>query len=127
MARSLTQTGFGRRLIGWIAAYALVLHAVVAGAVATQLAAASHGGAGASFELCLAGPDGSSVPGHGQSQHENCAIHCLTIASGAPALLLAFWFLFPLHPRTPVRSLSLRRHDLLRRAGLGSRAPPLLA
>jgi len=45
--------GLVRRLIGWIAAYAFVLHAVFAGAVGVQIAA----NAAAPFELCLDLPD----------------------------------------------------------------------
>ena len=77
--------GFGRRLVGWIAAYAFVLHAVLAGAVATQLAAT------AGFELCVAGPagpDGTPV-GHGQSQHESCAIRSAARARAARAAVSA--------------------------------------
>jgi hypothetical protein len=113
---------WGRRLIGWIAAYALVLHAVLAGIVATQVAVASAATAG--FELCLAGADGAAIPAHGP-KHQDCAIHCLTIAGGVPALaLVLFALLFPL--RTPSRHVAFipsRAPQFLRRAGR-SRAPP---
>ena len=56
--------GFGRQLVGWIAAYAFVLHAVFAGIVATQLAVAAKA---AGFELCLTDPDGAPAPAHGQA------------------------------------------------------------
>jgi hypothetical protein len=123
MRNSRHRAHWGRRLIGWIAAYALVLHAVLAGIVATQLAVTSVATAG--FELCLTGADGAATPGHGPSQHQNCAIHCLTIAGGVPALaLVLFALLFPL--RTPSRHVAFipsRAPQFLRRAGR-SRAPP---
>ena len=78
---------FGRQLVGWIAAYAFVLHAVFAGIVATQLAVASAKTPG--FEICLTDPDGAPHAGHGQGQHENCAIHCATVAGAVPVLALA--------------------------------------
>ena len=114
-----------RRLIGWIAAYAFVLHVVFAGAVAAQLAA----GAGApGFEICLGDVDGAPMPGHGQkSQHESCAIHCAAFA-GAVALVLALIaLLFP--PRGASRAPHPVFHRLPNfscRAGR-SRAPPLPA
>ena len=114
----------GRQLIGWIAAYALVLQTIFAGAVATQLAAKSIGSAG--FELCL-DPDGAPVGGHGQAQHEGCAIHCFTLAGGLPLLALALLaLLFP--PRDRSRAVSLVAPGAFRfcRAGR-SRAPPLPA
>jgi hypothetical protein len=116
--------GAGRRLIGWIAAYALVLHAVLAGIVATQ-ASVSRAGAHA-FELCLTDPDGAALPG--QSQHEHCAIHCAA-AGAVPVLLLALLaVLFPVPAgRRLVALFPMASVDLLRRAGLGSRAPPLPA
>jgi hypothetical protein len=94
--------GLGSRLIGWAAAYALVLHAVLAGAVATQLAASATA---PDFEICLGDPDGAPMPGHGQTQHENCAIHCATVAGGLAALAVALIALIfrprsaPLAPR----------------------------
>ncbi len=121
-----TRSRFGRQLVGWIAAYAFVLHAAFAGMVATQFAIASAKTAG--FELCLTGPDGGALPGHTQGQHENCAIHCATVAGAVPILVLALLaLLFP--PRAPMRlrqPVFLRRIEYLRRAGL-SRAPPLPA
>ena len=51
--------GLGRQLVGWIAAYAFVLHAVFAGMVATKLAA---GKGAAGFELCITHPDGTPAP-----------------------------------------------------------------
>jgi hypothetical protein len=116
--------GLGYRLIGWIAAYALVLNAVLAGAVATQLAAKATGSS--AFELCL-GPDGAPATGHGQAQHEGCAIHCFTLAGALPLLAFALIaLLFP--PRAPAHVASLPAPGACRfcRAGR-SRAPPLPA
>jgi hypothetical protein len=118
--------GLGRRLIGWIAAYALVLQAVLAGIVATQALARANGAGAHGFELCLTDPDGSTLPG--QSRHENCAMHC-AVAGSVPALVLALVaLLFPmLLRRRAVFLFAADSFDLLRRAGLGSRAPPLPA
>lgn len=124
MARFRPRMGIGRRLIGWIAAYALILQAVLAGIVATQVAVSRAGVHG--FELCLSGPDGAARPG--QSQHENCAIHCAA-AGAVPALILALLaVLLPvLAGQRAVHFFPIGSFDLLRRAGLGSRAPPLPA
>ena len=118
------QFGAARRLIGWIAAYAFVLYAVLAGALATQFAVSAH----AAFEICLNDIDGVPSPGHTQGQHEDCAIHCATVAGAVPVLALAllqllFWSRVQLRPRQFIVS---RSHEYLRRAGL-SRAPPLPA
>jgi hypothetical protein len=124
VAQSRPRTGLGRRLIGWIAAYAFILQAVFAGMVATQ--ATASGTAAHSFELCLTDPEGTALPGH--IQHENCAIHC-AVAGSLPVLVLALVaLLFPLpHRQQCVPLFSAGRFDLLRRDGLGSRAPPLPA
>jgi hypothetical protein len=124
VTRFRPRMGLGPRLIGWVAAYALVLHAVLAGVVATELAARGAGTSG--FELCLTGPDGGALPGHSQSQHENCAIHCTTIAGNAAALAsAAVPLLFPSLAERPVVYFPwIASVDLLRRDGLGSRAPP---
>ena len=121
-----SRMGFGRRLIGWVAAYSFILHAVLAGIVATQAAARANGAGLHGFELCLTGADGAALPG--QSQHENCAIHC-AVAGSVPALVLALVaLLFPmLLRRRAVFLFAADSFDLLRRAGLGSRAPPLPA
>jgi hypothetical protein len=118
--------GLGRRLIGWIAVYALILQAVLAGIVATQALARANGAGAHGFELCLTDPDGNTLPG--QSQHENCAMHC-AVAGGLPALALVLLaLLLPLRVgRQTVDPFSLASIDFLRRAGLGSRAPPLPA
>ena len=116
--------GVGRRLIGWIAAYALVLHATFAGIVATQLAAtnlAAHG-----FEICLTDPAGKPVPAGNHTQHQSCAIHCNAAASSAPATdVAAAPVVFPVFAAADVfYSPQTAPFDLLRRDGLGSRAPP---
>jgi hypothetical protein len=124
VAQSRPRMGLGRRLIGWIAAYGFILQAVFAGMVATQVAAT--GTAAHSFELCLTGADDTALPGH--TQHENCAIHC-AVAGALPLLVLAVVaLLFPLRRRQQFVPLFSAGHfDRLRRAGLGSRAPPLPA
>ena len=117
---------FGRQLVGWIAAYALVLHAVFAGIVATQLAVTSAKTAG--FEICLTGHDGVPMSGHGQGQHENCAIHCATISGALPLLALAL-LAFVFAPRATLRPVPFvfsTPFEYLRRAWQ-SRAPPLPA
>ncbi len=124
---SRRQFGLGHRLVGWVAAYAFVLHALFAGILATQMAAANP--AVAAFELCLTGPDGGALPGHAQVQHENCAIHCGAAASGAPLLALAVLTLLLFPPRAVARFVQFvapTRSEYLCRAGQ-SRAPPLPA
>jgi heme A synthase len=116
----------GRRLIGWIAAYALVLQAMLAGIVATQALARANGAGAHGFELCLTDSDGSTLPG--QRQHENCAMHC-AVAGGLAALALALiaFIVFPPRRAPRVPPLVFRPTiDLLCRAGR-SRAPPLPA
>ena len=123
-----SQTRFGRQLVGWIAAYALVLHAAFAGMVATQLAVATASATTAGFEICLTGHDGAPISGHGQGQHENCAIHCTTVAGAVPVLALALLALV-FAPRTtsrPARLVFSGPFEYLRRAWQ-SRAPPLPA
>jgi hypothetical protein len=116
--------GFGRRLIGWIAAYAFVLHAVLAGALVAQFAATS-GAPG--FEICVSHPDGVPAPAQGQHQHDQCALHCAAVAGFAPLALALIALIFPLRP---VAYAPRRRFQpapsLLCRAGM-SRAPPLTA
>jgi hypothetical protein len=116
--------GLGRRLIGWVAAYAFVLHAVFAGMVATQLAA---GKGVAGFELCITHPDGTPAPAQGQHQHDHCALHCAAVVGFAALALALIALAFPLRPigYVPVRR-PYRAPRSLCRAGL-SRAPPLPA
>jgi hypothetical protein len=107
----------GRQLVGWIAAYALVLHAALAGVVAV-------GNGAPGFELCVAHPDGAPTPAQGQHQHEQCALHCAASLGPAAVALALIAFVFP--PRqmgyAPVRR-SCRASSFLCRAGR-SRAPP---
>jgi hypothetical protein len=114
-----------RQLIGWIAAYAFVLHAVFAGAIAAQLAVGANA---AGFEICLGDADGAPIPGHGQkSQHESCALHCVAYAGAAALVLALVALLFP--PRSaPATCHSVFRPliNFLCRAGQ-SRAPPFPA
>ncbi len=116
--------GQGRRLIGWIAAYAFVLHAVLAGAVAAQFAA---GTPTPGFELCLTHGDGAGAPAQSQHQHDQCALHCAASLGFAALALALIAVVFPLRP---VGYASIRRSrpapSFLCRAGL-SRAPPLPA
>ena len=114
--------GVGRRLIGWIAAYALVLQAALSGVLTTQLAAtkAAHG-----FEICVTDPDGAPVPAN-HTQHESCAIHCNAVAGGTPAVAPAVTAaLFPALAGAHIdHAIPAASFDRLRRDGLGSRAPP---
>jgi hypothetical protein len=122
----------GRRLAGWIAAYAFVLHAVLAGMVATQLAA---GKTAAGFELCVThrdgtrapAQDGMPAPAQGQHQHDQCALHCAAVAGFAALALALIALVFPLRPMgyTLIRR-AYPAPSFLCRAGL-SRAPPLPA
>jgi len=116
--------GLGRRLIGWIAAYAFVLHAVLAGAVVAQFAA---GAPTAAFEICVDHPDGATGPAQGQHQHDQCALHCAAAAGLTPLVLALIALIFPLRP---VAYTARARFHLAPtfscRAGL-SRAPPLMA
>ncbi|MEJ0078492.1 MAG: DUF2946 family protein [Alphaproteobacteria bacterium] len=116
--------GLGRRLIGWIAAYAFVLHAVLAGAVVAQLGAGS-GVPG--FEICVSHPDGAPAPAQGQHQHDQCALHCAAVAGLATLALALIALVFPLRPIafTPRRRFQ-PASSFLCRAGR-SRAPPLTA
>ena len=119
------EQGLGRQVVGWIAAYAFVLHAVFAGMVATQLAA----GKGApAFELCLTHPDGTTAPAQGQHQHDQCALHCASVAGFAALALALIAFIFPLPPAgyAPVHRRFFHASSFLCRAGQ-SRAPPLTA
>ena len=124
VARQKARLGLGRQLIGWIAAYALVLQAVLAGAVVAQLAATS-GAPG--FEICVSHPDGSPAPAQGQHQHDQCALHCAAVAGFAPLALALIALIFPLRPvaYAPRRRVQPALRFLCR-AGL-SRAPPLKA
>src|SRR5690349_1185861 len=119
-----TRQGMGSRLIGWIAAYAFVLHAVFAGTVVAQLAA---GAPAPGFEICVDHPDGAGAPGQAQHQHDQCAMHCAAVTGLAPLLVALIALVFPLRP---IAYRSRRRAKLalafLPRAGL-SRAPPLTA
>jgi len=118
------RSGLGRRLIGWIAAYALVFHAVLAGAVVAQLAAAS-GAPG--FEICVSHPDGAGAPAQGQHQHDQCVLHCAAVTGFAPLALVLVALIFPLRPVAYAPRRRLRPPtNFLCRAGM-SRAPPLTA
>jgi hypothetical protein len=91
--------GLRSRLIGWIAAYALVLQAALAGAVATQMSTSAD-----PFAICYGGSSDSS---HGNSDkpvvHQACAI-CAIASFAAPlpeathAVTIAFEATTTFHP-----------------------------
>jgi hypothetical protein len=117
----------GRQLTSWIAAYALVLHALLAGIVVTQTGVGTSLAGVAAFELCLTDHGGSPLPGQAQHQHDGCALHC-AFAGGLALLAAALFALL-----RPQRLLALLgplsnapSFAVARRAGL-SRAPPLQA
>jgi hypothetical protein len=116
--------GWGRQLIGWITAYALVLNAVLAGAIGVQLAA----NAAAGFELCLTHPDGAPAPAQDQHQHDQCALHCAALTGFVALAVALIAFAFPQSPMSYARRRSryLAPTAFLCRAGK-SRAPPLPA
>ena len=116
--------GLRRQVIGWIAAYGLVLHTVLAGAVAAQFAVAA---VAPGFELCVTHPDGGPAPAQGQHQHDQCVLHCAAFAGFATLVLALIAFVFPLRPigYAPIRR-AYRAPSSYCRAGL-SRAPPLPA
>jgi hypothetical protein len=124
MALQRRTLGLGRRLIGWIAAYAFVLHAALAGAVVAQLAA---GAPTAAFEICVGHPDGAPAPAHGQHQHDQCALHCAAFVGFAALALALLAVVFPLRPFTYRRRRNSHSQlGFFCRAGQ-SRAPPLPA
>ena len=121
------QTGW-RRLMGWLAAYLLVLHVGLAGASTGHFFAhASEAAHDAAF--CLNGAAGPSSPADAPA-HRAHQVHCLICSGGgSPALLSAnapadppstfAAARFPASEQAPVQS---RRHSPNQ-----SRAPPLSA
>jgi len=123
VARSRPRMGAGRQLIGWIAAYAFVLHAVLAAALGAQIAAHATPG----FELCLSHPDDTTAPAQGEHQHDQCALHCAAVAGFAALAVALIALVFPLRPIAYARRRSVHAGPrFLCRAGR-SRAPPLPA
>jgi hypothetical protein len=112
------------RLVGWIAAYAFVLHAVFTGAVLAQLAGAT-GTPG--YEICVSHPDGAPAPAQGQHQHE-CALHCASLVGFAALAVPLIALIFPLRPigYVPARRFHAAAPAFFCRAGR-SRAPPTTA
>ena len=116
-----------RRLVGWLAAYLLVLHVAFAGAATGHFFAQANDAAyGAAF--CLNGADGSSSPADVPAHSSHGKVHCVLCAGGgslalssadvfaAPQLTLAS-ALIPASEQAPRQS---RRHSPHQ-----SRAPPL--
>ena len=115
---------FARQLIGWIAAYAFVLHAILAGAVAVQFAVSASA---SGFELCLTHPDGTTAPAQSQHEHGQCAIHCAAFAGFAALAIALVALIFPLRPVAYSRRRNVQPVSAFAcRAGC-SRAPPLTA
>jgi hypothetical protein len=84
-ARGIGSKGLWRRLVSWVAVYALVLQSILVGMAGVRAAAAPDGIAG--FELCQHSPDGggtdTGIPGPHSLDH--CKF-CLSIAHAvAPA------------------------------------------
>ena len=124
VAKRRERLGLGRRLVGWIAAYAFVLHAVFAGAIIAQFAA---GARTPGFEICVDHPDGAGAPAQGQHQHDQCALHCAAVTGLAPLALALIALIFPLRPFAYApRRRSQPAASFPCRAGM-SRAPPLTA
>jgi DUF2946 family protein len=116
-----------RRLMGWLAAYLLVLHVSFAGAsTGHYFAQANDAAYGAAF--CLNGADGPSTPADVPLHSPHGKVHCVLCAGGgslalssanafaAPRLTLAS-ALIPASEQAPGQS---RRHSPNQ-----SRAPPL--
>jgi hypothetical protein len=116
-----------RRLMGWLAAYLLVLHVSFAGAsTGHYFAQANDAAYGAAF--CLNGADGPSSPVDAPLHSSHGKIHCVLCAGGGSlALSSADFFaapqpifasaLIPASEQAPGQS---RRHSPNQ-----SRAPPL--
>lgn len=84
-ARGIRRTGTWRRLVSWVAVYALVLQSVFVGVMAFPAAAAPDGIAG--FEICQHGLDntGTGIPAQHPLDQAHCKF-CLNIAHAiAPA------------------------------------------
>ena len=123
MTASRPRLGLARRLIGWIAAYAFVLHAVFAGAVGVQIAA----NAAAGFELCLDHPDDGPLPAHDPHAHDQCALHCAAAVGFAALAVALIAVLFPLRPIDYTPRRSIRSASTFHSRAGQSRAPPLTA
>ena len=118
------QTGW-RRLLGWCAAYLLVLHVGFAGAATAHFFAPVND---AGHVFCLNGTDGPSSPANAPAQETHGKIHCVLCSGGgamalpsmqppaAPRPRLAATFV-PASEQAPSPN---RRH-----APNQSRAPPL--
>jgi len=128
MARTNKRNQKGwRRLIGWLAAYLVVLHVSFAGASTEYYFAQANDAAyGAAF--CLNGADGSSSPADVPAHSSHGKVHCVLCASGgslalspvdvfAASQLTLASALIPASEQAPGQSRRYSPHQ--------SRAPPL--
>jgi hypothetical protein len=75
----------GRKLVGWVAAYALALHAFVAASLLPHIASPGIGDEASIFVLCA--DDSGSMPGGLPGGMPDCNAHC-TLARGPGALFV---------------------------------------
>ncbi len=76
------------RVLGLVAAYALVLNVILAGLLGAQSAALASGDAGTA--ICItAGHDGSGSEAPLPADHADAKIHCLLCTAGGSAVALA--------------------------------------
>jgi hypothetical protein len=77
-----------RQLVGWVAAYALVLHAFLAALAPLHIAGHGIGDEASGFELCASDTHSSMpTPGDTPAGTQDCDSHC-TLARGPGALLV---------------------------------------
>ena len=77
---------FAGQIIGWAAAYALVLNVVLAGLLGAQFAVHADGAPG--FELCLTSSAGGSDPSAPPPDHGIGKLHCLLRTAGGSVAAL---------------------------------------
>jgi hypothetical protein len=83
---------FAGQIVGWAAAYALVLNVILAGVLGAQLGAHESDSA-AGFELCLTGAARSTDPAApAPAGHVAGILHCLLCTSGGHELALPAQF-----------------------------------
>jgi hypothetical protein len=129
-ANNRNQVGW-RRLIGWIGAYALVLHVVFVGLIMGELAAKPFADETAiGFTLCLNHPDGgNSLPA--DAPIHTAHFHCLLCAGGNYAALIPTQISNVAPLRVEIASQLRQTRDQLLRQSLeflpsNPRAPPTL-